>query len=237
MPDSLQNTPRQAKRFRDCLLAVRRNGLELRHVPRQMRSDFLVRTAVAQNPLAIKFMLREDLLARPHLLEMALKRAGTLLEWAVAAYPELVNENLCHIAVNSHGSAITAVPRELLSSELLRLAIKRDGSVLTLLTGHEQLFADMAHEIPLKYLPEDLASYDRCLADVTHQGRLLRYVPEAMRDARMVTAALIQNRWAIDYVPPSMQHLPIVQETLDDDSVPESIKGFARGSSLRDKTG
>ena len=223
---SLREVPRKAKRFAVCMAAVRRDGMELYHVPKYHRVEPLLYAAFSHTPEAIRFCDLETFERAPGALMMAVRTRPTILGWLAKNVPEAISFEICEAAVKADGSSITHVPKGLLTVELIQYAAMSNGKVLTTLIGHYDLVREIAHKISLAHLPEELMDRDLCLAQVAKQGRLLRYVPLRFVDAPMIEAALTSNPWAVEYVPRHYADLPAVKAVLASGTVPKEKCDF-----------
>lgn len=222
---TLQYVPRKEKTHALCLAAVHKDGRDIVNVPLHLRSKAVCYSAVFQNAIAIKAVPIQVLEEEPGILELALGRQGTLLEWAATnqATAKLLTEQMCQKAVNSHGGSLKYVPALFRSREMVRQAIIRDGSLLVLLANQEMLVADLIDQIPLKHLPDQFKTREICLEQVSKQGRLLRYVPMRVMDEEIIQAALESNPWAIEYVPATFADFLPVRALMREEGLPRSL--------------
>jgi len=220
---TLQGVPRKDKDHQLCLAAVHANGRDLKNVPKHFRSKAVCYSAVFQNADAIKFVPQEILEEEAGILELALGRKGTLLEWAAEHAAALLTKRLCEKAVNSYGLAIKWVPTDFRTKEMVRTAVIRDGIVLMALQGEDQMIQDVAHEVSIKHLPDQFKTREICLAQVAKQGRLLQYVPLRILDDDILDAALNSNPWAMEFVPAHLASSPAVKDAILRGGVPKHM--------------
>lgn len=218
---SLQYIPRKEKTHAICLAAVHRDGAELYHVPQHLRSQAVCFTAVHQAPDAIRHLSVEFLDAFPDLVDLAVSRKGTLLEWVARHAPAHLRRRVVEKAINSYGYAIQWAPADLLDKDLVRLAVSRDGRVLHALGQRNlSIVKDLIPEICIKHLPDEFKTYDACLNQVASQGRLLQYVPLRLIDEALVEAALRSNPWALEFVPATFASSPAVEAAIASGDAP-----------------
>ena len=217
---SLQFVPRKEKSHALCLAAVHRNGLELYHVPNHFRSEAVCFTAIFQAPEALRYLSIETLDAYPDLVDLAVSRKGTLLEWVASKAPDHLRKSVIEKAVNNYGYAIKWAPTELLCKEIIRTAVLRDGRVLHALGQNIKLVEDLLPEICIKHLPDEFKTYKTCLAQVSDQGRLLQYVPLRFIDEPLVEAALESNIWALEFIPATHSNCKAVEIAIESGNAP-----------------
>lgn len=224
----LINVPKKEKNHAICLAAVNVNGLDIYHVPKYMRSETIHYAAVYQNALALKFIDHEYLKEKPELVEMAVSRQGQMFHWLAKHLPDVITYNVCRKAVNASGSALSHVPSEHLTKELVKIAALNDGSALNIVftsTNPEvkEAISEVISEIPLKHLPDHFKRYDICKAQVSKQGRQLKHVPFSLIDEAMIECALTSNPWAIEYVPITFNNLACVLNIIKNKLVPGEL--------------
>ena len=224
----LLDVPKKSKTHALCLAAVNRNGLDLYHVPKYLRTETIQYAAVFQNAEAIKLVDADSLKSNPDLLVIAAGRKGHLLTWMVKTVPEVITYDLCLKAVRSAGCALSFVPEHYLDKRMIRAAVEADAAALNFVFTHHSddvkaAIADVIEDIPLKHLPDHFKTYDVCLAQVSQQGRQLRYVPFPLIDKKMVGAALASNKWAVEYVPVTFSDLDTVISVMNDTALPSHL--------------
>ena len=220
---SLQNLSRSEKTHGICLAAVQFNGLAIQHVPKYLRSLPIYFSAVYQNANAIKWVPWETVNKHPELLQLALGRKGTLMEWAAKNHRDRLTKEMCQLAVNSHGMAVKWVPDRFRDAEMVRTAVIRDGMVLLALEENPAFIKEIASQIALKYLPDQFKTKELCLEQVRKQGRVLQHVPADLIDDEILEAALASNPWALEFVPITKAWSPAVQAAIKSGACPEHL--------------
>ncbi|WP_299948216.1 DUF4116 domain-containing protein [uncultured Microbulbifer sp.] len=220
---SLRDVPRKAKSFRTCFAAVQRDGLELYHVPKYHRVEPILYSAFHKSADSIRFCDLETFERAPDALLMAVRSRPSLLIWLSRNVPDAISPELCEAAVKADGFAITQVPKIFITPELVKLAAVSNGKVLSTLIGHYDLVRDVAPQISLAHLPEELMTREICFEQVSKQGRLLKYVPLSLMDNQLVLAALDSNPWAIEFVPITFSELPEVKAVVESNDMPKSL--------------
>lgn len=175
MTSSLQTTPSQHLTEGKCLEIVKRNGLELQYVPRNLKTYEMCMEAVMSNGKAIQYV--PDELSTYHLDLAAVKQNGDAL-FLLKEQPtdEMYLEYMKH-----EGSILSKVPEEFRTSELIQLAMNHDVSAIG--------------QVP--QTPE------KCLAAVKSDWRAIKYVEKQFITKEMVD--LVQPCYWLEYfIPPEL---------------------------------
>lgn len=224
----LQEVPRKEKTHSICLAAVNINGLDLYHVPNFLRSQTVIYAAIYQNALALKYLDNTFLQENPELLKIAVSRKSESFRIINTNWPDLITTDLCMTAVRASGSNLRLIPDSQLTHELIVVAAQNDASALIGLRFLANpdicaLIKSIAHNIPLKHLPDHFKTYSICYNQVSKQGRQLKYVPDQFLDENMVGAAVTSNEWAIEFVPVYFKHLACVTKITNNPQFPKEL--------------
>lgn len=153
--------PRPRKTYAEWLGDCARYGLALDWVPRELVTDELVDTALANDPYAIQ-----------------------------CVPTEMRTAERCRIAVEHRGFMLAEVPPELRTAELCALAIEhewRDLDKIIELTPEEHLTPELCLRaaqrdgFSVKAMPERFRTFELWVAAVADNPFVLRDVPEALR--------------------------------------------------------
>lgn len=210
---SLATIPKDEKTFKLCMTAVRHDGLELCHVPKRFRQENLCKTAVYQNAMAVQFV-PENVIANSDMLSFACSRHAWVFNWAKQYWPGYVDYDVSMASVKAHGLNIKYVDESLVDLDMALLAVQNDGRSFNCLPDRFKT-KELISSICIKFLPDNLKTYEACMRDIGMQGRMIKYVPVHFIDEDMVNLALSKNPWALEFVPVTFYDLDSYRESLE----------------------
>ena len=93
-----------------------------------------------------------------------------------------ITKELCEIAINNDGNAVSDVPEKYKTKELYELAVQENG-------------------LNLYHVPEEYRTKELCEIAIQNNGNALEYVPQELRTQELCEMAVKQNGWALYYIP------------------------------------
>lgn len=173
----------------ECLSAVWKDGLELKKIPKKMKTHEVCLAAVRQNPHAIKYATNKS------------KSAGM--------------RNLCLLALAKDPSVFKHLPNKVKTHEMCLAAVKLGPSFYNSIP-QQMMSQAVCFEI-LRQNNGDLSlirmkrrSYEVCMDAVKLNGLALERVPEHMKTPYIIATAIAQNPEAAKFSP---KEPPIVPKT------------------------
>jgi hypothetical protein len=124
------------------------------------------------------------------LFETGLKQNGEILG---LLQEELRTPELCEIAVQNNGLAISNVPLHLRKKELCESGVKQNGRAL-------------------RYVPEELITPEMCEIAVQNNGFALEDVPKLLKTEKICAIAVRQCREALSFVPEELRTVQFYEE-------------------------
>ena len=153
-----------------CLEFVRRNGLDLEHVPPAFRSRPVLLDAVRQNGMSISFFQQGDWNAQNAATESGSGDANTVGSEIDNSDPFALELALC--AATQNGSCLGKIPQKLRTVAVIKAGLEQDGWALQFLQPEE-----ITHGIRLVALQQS--------------GYVIRYIEPADRTPDLCLAAIL----------------------------------------------
>lgn len=176
-----------------CLIAVKQDGLVLKHISKAIQTEELCLKAVRQNGMAIKHVSKR--LMSDEILLTAIKSNGKSLGYIPGKY---ITEKLCLEAVNQNGEALEHVPDIYKNKEVCKIAVKQNGTSLKF--------------IPKKYFTKSL-----CLMALNQDGLALKFITSEFKSRELCLIALEKNELALEFVPNKFKSKKICEELIKRD--------------------
>ena len=229
-----------------CEIVVRKNGLNLKYVPNRYRDAAMCLTAVQNNGDALSDVPKQVLLGDKGYEICLIAVRNNFKDLAMKYVPECYlqgekGKTICEAAVQTNGYALEYVPKQLMTKELVRMAIETsfpvkevvlsDGShsitkgyggsfshsILSIVPKKfmsEELVALSVrlHPETLKFAPAKYVSYELCAEVVKRDPMNLQYVRRP--DRNLVECAVQANPQAVLVAPKSMLTLEICRDAL-----------------------
>ena len=199
--DFEKDIPDEVKTAEICLAAVKENGMGLSAVPKDIRTKEICLAALANAP--------------------GNGYGISLIEYVPT---ELLSEELCIAAVKHLGCALGNIPNEFKTPEVCLTAVqnaKNNGK-----HPDDHPYSDQI----LTKVPEQLLTYELCLAAVKHSGRAIAYVPENFITKELCMEAVKEYGEALRHVPEDLKTLEMCIEAVKNDKgafkffVPDALK-------------
>jgi hypothetical protein len=190
-----------------CLECVRRDGLDLAHVPPAFRSISVLLAAVRQNAMCVQFFDADDWYGVNRSPESSSSERS----------PEFAQE-VALIAATQNGNLLRLIPNELRNTNVVRAALEQDGWVL-------------------QYLQPEQINHDMLLTAVQQSGYALRFIAAADRTSELCLAAVLNAFPACvllhlyDYIQPDSERLQALVLANWDEFV--RIQGAAKAQDIR----
>ena len=153
-----------------CLEFIRRNGLDLEHLPPSFRTRPVLLDAVHQNGLSIAFFNEGDWNARSGSAESEPNDANTV--GSEIDGTDSFAQELALSAASQNGSCLRMIPKKLRTEAVIKAGLEQDGWALQYLQPDE-----MTHEIRLVALQQS--------------GYVIRFIEPADRTPDLCLAALL----------------------------------------------
>ena len=144
-----------------CLDFVRRNGLDVAHVPLSFRTMPVLLAAVQQNGLCIQFFSEDDW--------YGINRSA---ESAQGEGSEAFALEMALIAVSQDGNCLSMIPKKLRTDTVIKAGLEQDGWAL-------------------QYLQPDEISHDARLVALQQSGFALRFIDSADRTPDLCLTAIL----------------------------------------------
>lgn len=176
----------------------------------------IVKIAVAADGMALREASK--LLVDYNLCKTAVQQNGLALKYVVKTYPQFLSNEIIDIAVRNNGLAISFVPSDRITKELARIAVcqaigrkqlfksgvrKYPIGYIPLRLVDNQLVSDSIHLSP--YSIADVPAKFRSLAlwkeAISLEGKVLGCLKEEYRSKEMVDIAIASNPESISFVP------------------------------------
>jgi hypothetical protein len=149
---------------------------------------------------------------------------------------------ICYAALKNYTQrAIHAVPPNMMSHELLVLAVEKYRFCLGKLPNHlitlELCILAVSNScFALKHVPEDLKTYEVCMCSVRNYGNSIEYVPEHHKTAELCLCAINSEKIGsyfevLKFIPEHMKTSEICEISVKKNNtmiryVPENIKSY-----------
>ena len=134
---------------------------------------------------------------------------------------DLITPELCKIAVKKNGYALEYVPDKLKTPELCKIAVENDYSALEfvpnkLMTPELCKLAVEEYGGALRYVPDKFKTPELCKIAVEDEGDL-KYVPDKFKTPELCKIAVENNRWALKHVPDKLMTPELCKLAVDSD--------------------
>jgi hypothetical protein len=200
-----------------CMAAFNQNPLAFQFIPEIIMSYDMCLKAVTFNKKLFKFVPK--FYKQYELSNIAVSDDGLLLKDVVINNMSKENYiNLVEIAVQKNGCALQHVPQELRKYDICLKAVSSDGRALQYvpkeLMKHEICLKAVSSDgRALKYVPQELMKYDICFKAVSSDGLSLQYVPQELMNEGAKTWLLCFE--AVENNPSALQYVPIEHKTFE----------------------
>lgn len=153
-----------------CLVAVRRNGLVLKIIPKVIQTEEVCLEAVKQNGFALRDVSKKILSSK--IIWAAIRNQGLSLR---DIPDKFVTIELCLEAVNQNGRALEYVPDIYTTIKVCELAVSNNGR-------------------SLKYVPKKNVSKNLCLKALNQDRLALEFIPNKFK-TKKICEELIEKDW------------------------------------------